>query len=89
MASLEDKILNPQNLQNSAVISHGLKVSLSCGQSSFDFDFIEFVACSKINNKRKEEEERKITWATGEEDRTMSQLIFNPNKIYVNVNKID
>lgn len=27
MASLEDKILNPQNLQNSAVVSHGLKRS--------------------------------------------------------------
>jgi len=36
--------------------------------------FVEFVACT-IKKK-----EKKIASATGAEDRTMFQLIFNPNK---------
>ena len=40
----------------------------------------------KNNYDRKEEEESKITSATGTEKRTMSQLIFNPNKYYQNSN---
>jgi len=38
--------------------------------------FIEFVACT-IKKRKKE---KKIASATGAENRTMSQLIFNPNK---------
>jgi len=38
-------------------------------------NFIEFVACTI--KKRKE---KKMASATGAENRTMSQLIFNPNK---------
>ena len=41
------------------------------------------------NKKRKEAKERKITSATGTENRTMYQLIFNPNKYYlINIDKI-
>jgi len=39
--------------------------------------FIEFVACTILD---KNEKKRKITSATGAENRTMSQLIFNPSR---------
>jgi len=44
---------------------------------TFNFNFIELVACTILN---KNETKRKITSATGAENRAMSLLIFNPNR---------
>jgi len=41
-------------------------------------NFIELVACTI--KKEKKRKEKKMASATGAENRTMSQLIFNPNK---------
>jgi len=40
--------------------------------------FIGFVACTILDKNKKKK--RKITSATGAENRTMSQFIFNPNR---------
>jgi len=38
----------------------------------------EFVACTIRKEKKRKEKKRKIASATGAENRTISQMIFNP-----------
>ena len=54
-------------------------------QGSFNFNLIEFVACTMLIKSKKKRKE-KVTLATGAENRTMSQLIFNPNQTKNNNN---